>query len=197
MALAPLAVAADLSARGIDVTDTALVDAMLAAASEAIRDAAGAPISQTTSTVTIPGRDGAWLDLPGQPVTSVASVDLDGVAVTDHKFIGGRLWRRCGWNTYPCEPSAVTVTMTHGFVEVPADIVQLVCDFAIAGMLTKDAGATAGVVSESESIDDYTTSKQYAQGSDSTASVMEVPERTARMLAARFGGGAYVVSEQS
>lgn len=46
MALATLAVAADLSARGIPVTDTAGVAAFLASASAAVRDAAGTPISQ-------------------------------------------------------------------------------------------------------------------------------------------------------
>jgi hypothetical protein len=190
MALAPLASVTDLQARGVDLSDPVLASTKLDEATDAIRNAAGVPISQATSTVKIPGVDGKWLDLPGQPVTAVSSVLLDGEAVTDYKFIGGRLWRWCGWQTYCHEPSEVTVTMTHGYTTVPADIVGLVCDFAIAGMNNATSGSRAGLVGEA--IDDYRA--QFATGEDAQASVMEIPERTRLMLRARFGGGAVVVT---
>lgn len=192
MALAPLASTADLQARGIDTTDAVLVATKLDEASDAVRNAAGVPISQTTSTVTLPGTEERWLDLPGQPVTAVVTVLIDGAAVTDHKFVGGRLWRSCGWQTYCGEPSEVTITMTHGYATVPADIVGLVCDFAIAGINNATEGSRAGVVAEA--IDDYRA--QFATGEDAQASVMEVPERTRLMLRSRFGGGAFVVKSQ-
>lgn len=194
MALATLAVAADLTARKIDVTDTALVNAMLAEASASVRDAAGAPISETESTIILPGVDGKWLTLPGQPVTAVSAVLVDGVAVADYTFVGGSLWRACGWQH--CVPSVVTVTMTHGYAEVPEDIVGLVAALAAAGInkANSDAGysTTTGVQSESETIDDYQSSKTYVTGSDVVAGVMELPERTKLSLTSRFGGGVYV-----
>ena len=194
MALAPLATSADLSVRGVDVSNTQLVDQMLAAASEAVRDAAGSPISQHTSTVTVEAGPGRSLRLPAQPVTAVSAVSIDGSAVTDWRLVSGALWRVCGWQDGR-EPALVTVTFTHGLLDVPADIVALVCDFAIAGMNTATDGAKSGITGRSTSLDDYSEAVQYAQNVDSMASVMEVPERTGRMLRARFGGGIYVTSE--
>ena len=78
----------------------------------------------------------------------------------------------------------------HGLAEVPADIVQLVCDFAIAGMNTAGNGSRSGVTSEA--VDDYRVT--YADGEDAQASVVEIPERTRLMLRQRFGGGTYVVT---
>lgn len=191
MALPDLATAADLSARGIDTSNSALVAAMLAAASAAIREAAGSAISEQTSTVTLTAPEGPWLRLPAQPVTAVSAVEIDGADVTDWTLANGALWRSCGWRS--CEPVLVTVTFTHGLAEVPADIVNLVCMFAAAGMAEASDGSRAGVVGER--IDDY--SVQYAQGAEASSSALEVPERTARMLRARFGGGTYVTGELS
>lgn len=201
MALPNLATSTDLSNRGVDVSNATLVATMLAAASAAIRDAAGCAISQETSTIDLMAPDGQWLVLPVQPVTAVASVAIDGAAVSDWKFLSGRLWRGCGWTYHStgawhgyCAPAVVTVTLTHGLAVVPEDIVNLACMFAAAGMAeaAQGAGSHAGVVSES--IDDY--SVQYAQGTAATATAIEVPERTAQMLRARFGGGVYVSGEQ-
>ena len=194
MALATLALTADLTARGIDTSNAPLVAAMLAEASASVRDAAGAPISETESTIKLLGSRDRWLRLPGQPVTAVDEVELDGVPVTDFLFREGALWRSAGWEG--CEPSEVTVTMTHGYAEVPADIVGLVASLAAAGInrANSDAGyaTTTGVQSESETIDDYQTSRTYVTGSDVVAGVMELPERTRLMLSQRFGGGVYV-----
>ena len=198
MALAPLAFVDDLLARGVTIADTDRPQAALKleAASAAIREAAGVPISEATSTVKLvtDRLTGQWLDLPGQPVTAVTEVILDTVtlAATDYRLLGGRLWRECGWFTYWDEPTEVTITMTHGYTNVPADIVELVCDFAIAGINSSTRGTTAGIVQESETIDDYTSARTYASGADAQASIMEVPARTRQMLRQRFGTGAYV-----
>lgn len=192
MALAPLATEADLSVRGVDTSNATLVEAMLEAASAAVRDAAGSPISEATSAVMVEAPAGQSLALPAQPVTAVASVSIDGEAVTDWRLISGTLWRRGGWRR-GCDPALVDVTFTHGYAVVPADIVQLVCDFAIAAMHSSEDGARAGVAYES--IDDYRVG--YGQGADSTASVIEVPSRTRAMLRQRFGGGAHVVGSRS
>lgn len=190
MSLPNLAVEADLSARGVDTSDTDLVAAMLAVASSVVRGATRSPVLSTTSTVTLWAFDrDTYLDLPGKPVTSVTTVTVDGTAVTDYDLIHGRLYRRCGWGG--CEPVKIVATYTHGFAEVPANVLQLVCDLAIAGMDHAADGAIDPRVI-SEKIDDYSVT--FAQGYESMASVFELPRLTRNALAAQFGGGAGMVS---
>lgn len=189
MYLDPLATESDLPA-SVDVSDLTLVRQKLAAASDAVRDAAGSPISLATSTVKVGAPSGQWLQLPAQPVRSVSAVSIDGVAVTDWALIDGALYRAAGWS---CLPAVVEITFTSGFDPVPADVIDLVCQFAIAGLLTANDGARTGLAYES--IDDYRVG--YQQGGEATASAMEVPARTRQMLRSRFGvGGSYVTGSR-
>lgn len=190
MALAPLATTADLMDRNIDVTDASRAEVALAAASEAVRDAAGVPISQATSTVALMGSRGHWLALPGQPVVSVSDVLLDGAPVTDYLLREGNLWRASGWQDNYCEPSEVTVTMVHGLIEVPADIVALVVSLAAADLNAAAEGYESKAGIASESIDDYRVA--YTSGENVQVSVVELPLRTREWLRQRFGGGVYV-----
>lgn len=192
MAMSDLATPADLTARGVDVSDTEHVSAALASASAAVREAAGSSISQESSTFDVVAGEGQYLQLPTSPIVSVEAVSVDGLTVSDYRLIGGALWRAAGWRG--CDPSVVTVDATHGYVVVPADIVDLVCQFAVASMLTAQDGARSGVVGRSESIDDYSGTTQYGGGANGTATALEVPPRTAMMLRQRFGGGAHVTS---
>ena len=193
MPLAPLATTTDLSDRGINTDDSILVDTMLDVASASIRDAAGSPISETTSTVVLDGWGDQLLRLPGVPVVSVSSVLIDGVATTDYKFTGSGLWRSSGWGS-ESSPVRVTVTQLHGLATVPADIVDLACNLAAAGQ-AEAAGMAAGGSFDPrvvvESVDDYRV--QYAEGADLVASVFDLPAGTRQRLRARFGGGAGVV----
>lgn len=191
MALAPLATTADLTARGvtIDPAETVLVDTYLEVASTAVRDAAGSPISQTTSTVVLEGEPVQRLRLPGGPVVSVGEVLVDGEPVTEFRLRSGALWRACGWQD-GCGPSEVTVTYTHGLAEVPADIVDLVCRLA-AGALMSSRSAVDGehlaarpVVSER--IGDYSVTYAHTEA----VSEVELPRYLRDRLAARFGSGA-------
>src|SRR5690606_37613490 len=77
MALPPLADVADLNARGIETSNETLINALLASASEAIRDAAGVPITQVTATVTLPTPPGRRLRLPATPVRVLTAVGPD------------------------------------------------------------------------------------------------------------------------
>lgn len=196
MALAALATTADLAARGLSVAageETTVATTYLDVASTAVREAAGVPISQTTSTVTLEGPVTQWLTLPGPPIISVATVEIDGDAVTDWRLRSHRLWRACGWSP-GCEPSEVEVVQTHGLAVVPSDIVDLVCQ--MTGMALADYRAdpdgTAGLAAadiRAERIGDYSVT----YGSHGLITGMELPDYLRERLAARFGGGATIV----
>lgn len=193
MALAALATTGDLDDRGIDISNVDLSETMLDVASAVVRQAAGSPISQTDSTVVLYAWGDSLLPLPGLPIQSVATVEIDGDATTDFRFVGTALWRASGWG-YPSEPADVEVTMTHGLPEIPADIIDLVCNLAAAGQAEAASMAAGGSFDPRvvvESIDDYRV--QYAEGANAVASVFDLPLRTRARLRARFGGGASVV----
>lgn len=167
---------------------------MLAVASTIVREAAGSPILQTTSTVTVGGWGERNLTLPGQPVMAVSAVSVDGQAVGDHQLVDGRLWRYCGFGWAHC-PASVTVTYTHGLATVPADIVDLVCNLVIAGAAAlEEGGGTRDPRTVAEEIDDYSVT--WAKGAEAVATVMELPPGTRRLLASRFGGGAGMVTHR-
>lgn len=192
----PLASLLDLEDRNISTADSGLAATMLAVASASIRGAAGSPISQVESTIRYDGyRAERYLRLFGPPVTAVASVEVDGAAVTDWRLTGdGRLWRACGW-AVDDGPCPVDVEQTHGLGTVPADVVDLACSYAAAGMAASaDGYAThAGVVAER--IDDYSVT--FAQGAEAVATVMQIPAATRAWLASMFGGSAAMVSTRS
>lgn len=213
MALAPLATAADLAARGIPTDNPALVAAALAAASASVREAAGCPISQVTSTVTLWTEPSQRLDLPSRPVIGVASVDLDGTRLTvgrDYVVRGNALWRirhhrglgwsasavhqqgrlGCKWHADGDAPSEVVVTFTHGLVEVPGDIVDLVCSLVAAGTAASVTGYDPNRNLAYERVDDY--QRGFRQGDDEVVNPMLLPERTRAWLRRRFGSGVAV-----
>lgn len=195
MALAPLATTADLSARGIAITNSTAITAMLAAASDAIRAAAGCSISRQTSTVTLWTEASRRIELPARPVVSVTSVTLDGVALTagtDFVLRGSSLWRiDRPWQASGDIPSELVVAFTHGLAAVPADIVDLTCSLVGAGMAAIEGGFAANTGKQYESIDDYRVG--FETGEDAVASLMELPPRTVASLRRRFGGGAVSV----
>lgn len=187
----PLATVDDLQARGISGDDVRL-HAFLEAASSSVRHAAHHPISRETATISLPATSSPWLMLPTL-VVSVERVELDGEEITDWKLIRskGCLWRPAGWVT--CTPADWDVTLTAGYEDVPADIVDLVCSMVGYAMAEAEGG---GYARRSDlisfRIDDM--SEQYAHPNASTkAGPMELPEATKADLRARFGGGAAVV----
>ncbi|MCP3758210.1 hypothetical protein [Streptomyces sp. TBY4] len=198
MALTSLASIEDLSARGLEVdpSESGIVDVYLAVASAAVREAAGTPISATTSTVTVEGEAGQWLRLPGLPVTAVTSVKLDGVAITDWRLRSGMLWRAAGWTGYD-GPSEVEAVYAHGLPDVPADIVDLVCRMTAAALIAYRSeeggtGLAADKVLTSERLGDWAVT--YA--ADGRITEMELPQHWAERLAARFGGGVSLVQSR-
>jgi hypothetical protein len=184
MALDPLATIADLEARGVSVdeTETAVVGTYLAVASGLVREAAGTPISETVSTVTLEGR-GSRLVLPGQPVTAVSAVSVDGVAVTDYRLMNGALTRPCGFHGVE-----VSVTYTHGFATVPADIVDLVCRLAAQTLLSFREGDPVGRTATSVRIGDYSVTY-----SDAETGTLTLSDFQRKRLASRFGSAVTTV----
>ncbi|MFJ6659707.1 hypothetical protein ACIQNG_25640 [Streptomyces sp. NPDC091377] len=195
MALAPLATPADLTARGFTLApgEADLAAVYLSVASAAIREAAGVPITQTTSTVSLTGPDDSlWLTLPGPPVTAVTAVAIDGQPVTGWRLRSSRLWRAAGWQPGH-EPAEVEVVQTHGLPAVPADIVDLGCRIAAATLIAyrsrPDGEGLAAADIRSERIGDYAVT----YGDAGRITEMELPAHLREQLAARFGGGAAVV----
>lgn len=192
----------DLTDYGVVVADseTAVVGRLIRSASAAVCNAAGAPIIQSTSTVTLTAFDGQLLRLPGLPVQSVQSVIAteDGSVITDWVLVASGLYRRSGWGMSDAPgmdgPLTVTVTYTHGYAAVPDDIAELVVSVVIAGLeafRSGDLGLNNGRVS-SVGVDDYKES--YATGLEVEAvTPMTLPSRTRHWLAARFGNGSQVV----
>ena len=196
MALPPLATTADLLARGVTI-DEPLGTTMLNVASSLVREACGSPVLQTTSTIALwaDGPQDAW-DLPGQPVTAVTAVAVNGVDLLTGgwRVRDGRLHltRELYYPAYGLD-HALTVTLTHGFPTVPDYIKQLVCDLAILGAKTAAEGAQDPRV-VIEQIDDYkVTFVDNAKGA-LVSSAMELPPATRRALRTRFGGGVDLVS---
>lgn len=197
MALLPLATVDDLNVRGIDTSNTDRVNALLEAASSAVRAAAGSPITVVTATIALPTPEGRRLALP-TPVRSVSSVEIDGQPVTDYRLSGNSLWRHYWRNPWEL-PGEVQVSLTFGRDEAPADVVDLVCNLVGAGLAHADNGyeSRSGVTSVSESVDDYTLYTQYQQGSAALATPMELPAATKASLRRRFGTNAVMVVSRS
>lgn len=184
--MADLASVEDLAARGIDTSDTDAVEAFLAAASAAVRNAAGSTITRQVSTVVMWTEPSRRIELPARPVRGVSVVELDGEPVTDWVLRGSCLWRDCRWQRPGDIPSELAVTFDHGFDVVPADVVDLVCAMVGAALAASADGGYASTTGKTyESIDDYRVG--FTVGVDAVASVMEVPPRTAKSLRKRFG----------
>lgn len=189
MALQPLATLASLSGIGALFEDSEATLGQIAAASAAIREAAGQVIAPpTTIELSLTGTTERWLKLPVSPVRAVTAVEIDGVAVTDWRLRSGRLWRAGGWWS-GCGPAEVLVTLTYGLDECPADLLPLIASLVAGQQAAVADGYDPKRKMAYERIDDY----QYGlrQGDDEVLSPVELTDRTRDMLARRFGGGVY------
>jgi hypothetical protein len=116
-----LATLADLAAHlqvGLADLNTASATLLIECATAVVQEAAGQRIFEATSTVSLEGGSGQWLWLPQIPVQSVASVVMDGTALTaddGYGVRGTRVWRSTGWRTCMVPPSEVVVEYTHGY----------------------------------------------------------------------------------
>lgn len=190
--LDPLATIGDLSDRGITVPDGMDPVALLNSASSSVRDAAGVPISETTSTISLPVDDWCSFDLPGGPVTDVASVLVASVPVVGWEAFWGTVTLPVGWTE--CLPVMVTVTYTHGLPEVPADIVDLVCGMvSMAAAQNGSYGSAAR--SNSVHLGEYSEAFNHPAGTESQ-SPMDLPKAKRDELRARFGTSAVLIGSR-
>lgn len=176
----------------LDETEESLsdekADVVLRIASGAVRSAARQTITFVEGeTVTLIGDPGRWFDLPQRPVVSVASVKLDGAAITDWKRFGNRLWRRCGWEVCPGEPAAVEVVYSHGYNEWD-DKIEEAHGFTLT-LAAKMFGNVIGAAGMS--IDDFRL--QFAQ---TTANELAgtIPKAVVQSLRFTYGSRAGLVS---
>lgn len=153
--MASFATSADLAARlkkTFSQADTDQAELLLAGATARIRALTGQWISEVENDVfTTDAPVSRVLWLPERPVTSVASVTLDGVAVTDWVLRGSRLRRAVPWAT-ACEESEVVIVYTHGH-GLESEGIELARDacMALAGWAR---GNTSGL--KQRTIDDFT-----------------------------------------
>jgi len=191
-----LATVDDLTNLGIEVTDANLAELLLASVSDEIRATAGVPITAVTSTISFPTEASRRIELPGHLPRDVENVRLDGVDLAedrDYVVRGGSLWRvGCPhWHKPGTPPSELTVTYTHGYDQVPADLVRMVCMYVAAGLNAARDGFSTPRGLQYVRIDDY--SEGYATGDQEVVDPSALTERTKQHLRARFGGAAPVV----
>ena len=151
-----------------------------------IQDVAGQRILQVTDTAVIDVMDwSVWLDLPQKPISSVATILLDGTAITDWAIRGQRLFRRVGWQTTWLLPAQAKVTYTHGYA--PGSQYLQVGRLACLSLGQVGYGRPNPAIT-SEAIDDYrvTFAEAMARMVDSMTEFMQERIRNA------YGTSAYV-----
>jgi hypothetical protein len=133
--------------------DTTIAELALTIASDLFADRSGTRFEATSATYTTPSTHGTAvyrIYLPHTPVSAVAAVRVNGVAVTDYIRIGSVLYRQAGFGyCWSFPPDLIEVDYTHGETTVPD---------AVKGAVLETAGAiysSPDITVVSESIDDY------------------------------------------
>lgn len=172
MALPPLATAVDLESAGATGTDAALEMALRRASARVRRYTRQDITFVANETITIPGGERVlWLPQyplvvdAANPLTVVEVADFSGVEWTaiedrDYSRIGNELTRGYPWQApnrlmgWPWNRAAgiwgpkVRVTYSHGYDEIPDDIVDVVVDLATMNLANPENLRQVG-------IDDY------------------------------------------
>lgn len=139
--------------QGLSLEDVPEATALLwlASASATIRTYCGWQIDEATETLTVEGTPYPTLVLPTLHVTAVTAVTVDGVALDAGSWEwspDGRLRRPQGWGT---SLAGVQVELTHGWAEVPADVVAVTCSIALRGWLNPASNAGESLAGASDS----------------------------------------------
>jgi hypothetical protein len=164
--VANLATVADLEARlgrAFDPAETARAEGLLAGVSARVRSYTGQQFEQATSTDRVRVRNGR-LTLPQRPVTDVSDItDVDGSTVPFTWYAGSTII--LGTSGYPpIHPIEaawygrlrewVDVTYTHGYDDIPADVLEVVCQMVLRAFGTDPSASGIG----QESVEGYSYS---------------------------------------
>ncbi|HEX9991349.1 MAG TPA: hypothetical protein VGB14_00335 [Acidimicrobiales bacterium] len=148
-----LASLADLQAR-FTITDTDRAEVYLAEADAIVKAVTGQTIELVEGdTATLDSYGRRRLQLPQLPVVDVTAVAVDGRSLLAGEYTwdtAGGLWRPGRW---PTGGRIVTVTYSHGYEDVPAELVGVVCRIAYR-MLRSGDPAPSGAV-KAKSVADY------------------------------------------
>lgn len=157
--MADLATVADLEARlgrDLSATEIARAEALLAGASARVRVYTGQQFEQATTTDRLRVRAGR-IRLPQRPVTAVSAIaDVDG-NVIDFSWYSGALISGLG-----VRREWVDVTYTHGYVVIPDDVVEVVCQIALRAFGTP--AESSGITQESIGSYSYSVGPVAAAG---------------------------------
>jgi hypothetical protein len=192
--VADLATVADLEARlGRELTasELARAEALLSSASARVRSYTGQQFTQDTTTARVRVNNGR-ITLPQRPVQTVETIaDMDGNAVPFTWYAGASIV--LGTNSYPpIHPIEaawyarfrewVDVTYTHGYADIPADVVEVVCQIVLR-TLGSDPAASGMV---QESVEGYS----YSMGAAGAAGAVGMlnDEKAALDVYRRKGG---------
>jgi hypothetical protein len=130
--------------------DTYTANQVLTLASGQFSQAACTRFESTSVTYATTGTVAPSIRLPFRPVTSVAAVRVNGVAVTGWTLVKNALWRSVGFGS-ACviPPDQVEIDLIHGYAAVPDDVKAVVVETAAASYSVPVAAVVG------ESIDDY------------------------------------------
>ena len=147
-----LATIADLEARlGHTVADATQAQAMLDDVSAAVRSYTGQHFTRTTTYDRLSARNGL-VRLPQRPVVNVESVHLHTGALVGFTWHTGSETLCVTNATMSCSRTSwVYVLYEHGYDEIPADVVAVVCNVSLRALGTDPTGGAVA----SRSITNY------------------------------------------
>lgn len=166
------ATASDLAAYLQTDVDTATANLLLDLATGAIQSATGQTIERVEDDeVTLRPSPGKPLVLPQRPADDPTVVEVDGDVVTDFTVITDGLGRTAlhrleGWVSYDLvtnAPQRVSVTYSHGYDAIPAEIKRVCLQVAGRGYRNPE-----GLRSETVGSESYTYATETIAGVDLT-----------------------------
>lgn len=97
--------------------------------------------------------------MPEWPITEATAVQ-QGAAVTVEIGTSGRLYRLVNGLRQPWPPYPVTVTYTHGWADIPLDVVQVVAE-VVADQWNATTANPMGLSSASKDVGGYTETQSF------------------------------------
>ena len=200
----PFATVADLTDRGVTVTNEAMANAFLQDASDYLRGEIGwqvYPAAQVTIKYlngqhTCQAYEMEHVHLSGQPIRSVTSVSMVGQAVdpayyelvNDVLIVGAAYWYYVQ-NVGPhWLPVPIVITYEVGYDIPPAELTSWTCVLAAQSLARVQQGVSLGGTPAALAVDDFRVQFSAQQ----QAGDRPIPERVLTRLRQQFGQGVFV-----